>query len=717
MQTRITRATSSRFTCSRRDWLLATAGCVLAQNLRGRDLSGFYYRDYSKCLPDYLSKLAQNAYDKRNAQIATLTTPAAIRDRQHWARETFWKLIGSEPERTPLKPRVTGSFERTGYRVEKVVYESRPRVFVSANLYLPAAGKPPYPAVLFQMGHSNTGKAYASYQKCCQGLARLGYIVLAFDPMGQGERISYPDASGTNTRLGSATAEHDVPGKQFLLLGNSSSQYQVWDAIRSLDYLASHDLVDPARIASTGQSGGATLTMLLACVDDRLAAAAVSSGNTENVACRNFNPPGSTDDAEQDFIGSGTVGFDRWDLLYPMAPKPLLVEVSAHDFFGTYSPRYLDDGREQYEHLANVYAVLGHPENLSWRSTPMPHGLTYSLRVGIYNWFERCLKKSDKVIEVEPPVAPEHDDVLWVGPTGNVTRDFGSLRPFDQIQQAASSTRRDANGVDWKQALSITPPAAAVTLRTLSTVPLNGANLSATEVNTEGDLWIPAWLFTPVRRNAARSALLVLDDRGRNAHAHEDDLYHRLARNGRLICAADIRGIGDTHPEVGRGNPDYTIPHDDEEEFAWASLILGDPLLSQRIRDILAMARALKSASGNAPVSVAARGRLTVPALFAFAATPDIGSLYLAGGLVSLESVLNTELYRQPLANFAWNLYRLTDLPLLAAGAAPRPIHLAGAVDGASNSVTIADLRRIYSSPNVRFSSEANWDEMSLGST
>jgi len=705
-------------TCSRREWLLVSAACVAGQKMRGRDLSGFYYRDYSKCLPDYLSTLARAAYEKRNAQLAALTTPAAIRERQRWVRQTFWKLIGGEPERTPLNPRVTGQFERTGYRLEKVVYESRPRVFVSANLYVPTGGKAPYPAVLFQMGHYYTGKAYASYQKCCQGLARLGYIVLAFDPMGQGERIAYPDASGTNTRLGSITDEHDVPGKQFLLLGDSSSRYQVWDAIRSLDYLASHELVDATRLASTGQSGGGTLTMLLACVDDRLSAAAVSSGNTEDVACANFNPPGSTDDAEQDFIGSGLVGFDRWDLLYPIAPKPLLVQVSAHDFFGTYSPRYLDDGREQYNRLANVYAVLGHAENLNWRSTPLPHGLTYSLRLGIYNWFERWLMKSDRVITEEPPVAPEPDRALWVGATGNVTRDFRSLRPFDLIRQSASSIRRAAAPSDWTQALPVARPSGGAELKMLSTVPLNGAQVSAAEVNTQADVWIPAWVFTPANLKDTRSALLVLDDRGRNAGAHEDGLYHRLARKGSLVCAADIRGIGDTRPEVGRGNPEYTIPHDAEEEFAWASLILGNPLLSQRVTDILGLVRAVKAAYGNgiAQFALAARGRLTVPALFAFAMAPDLGLLYLAGGLASFASVLETEVYNQPLANFAWDLFRFTDLPLLAAQSAPRRIHLAGAVNGAGNRMSLPELRRIYSSANVRFSSEPAWDDDILSS-
>jgi dienelactone hydrolase len=241
--------------------------------------------------------------------------------------ETFWKLVGGMPERMPLNPRTVGSFDHVGYRLEKVVYESQPGFHVAANLYIPTTDRPPYPGVLFQMGHSTNGKASGVYQQCCQGLARLGYVVLAFDPMGQGERIYYPGSSPSRSRLG-ADEEHTYPGRQMILKGITSTRLQTWDSMRSLDYLASHPLVDPRRLASTGQSGGGTTTMQLAAVDDRLAAAAPCCGNTENVACANFIPPGSTDDAEQDFIASGPVGFDRWDLLYPLAPKPLLVLVS-----------------------------------------------------------------------------------------------------------------------------------------------------------------------------------------------------------------------------------------------------------------------------------------------------------------------------------------------------------------------------------------------------
>src|SRR5262249_51544246 len=157
----------------------------------------------------------------------------------------------------------------------------------------------------------------------------------------------------------SADEEHTLPGRQMLLVGETATGFQLWDAMRSLDVLASHPQVDKQRLGSTGQSGGGTLTMLLAAADDRLAAAVGSSGNTETFASRPFLSPASTDDAEQDLVGSAPAAFDRWDLLWPMAPKPLLVATSAHDFYGTYSPSYESSGREGFAELARAYGVLG----------------------------------------------------------------------------------------------------------------------------------------------------------------------------------------------------------------------------------------------------------------------------------------------------------------------------------------------------------------------
>src|SRR5437868_8680738 len=203
--------------------ILALAACGAALRVANAQTPARIYREYARCMPDHMRDLADRAYRMRNAALGKLTTAGAIRARQEWVTETFWKIAGGKPERTPLNTRTTGSFERPGYRVEKLIYESQPGFHVSANLYIPTVGNPPFPGVLFQMGHTGNGKAGDLYQRCCQGLARLGYLVLAFDPMGQGERIYYPAAGATSrSRLG-PDEEHTYPSRQMLLKGIGST--------------------------------------------------------------------------------------------------------------------------------------------------------------------------------------------------------------------------------------------------------------------------------------------------------------------------------------------------------------------------------------------------------------------------------------------------------------------------------------------------------------
>ena len=112
--------------------------------------------------------------------------------------------------------------------------------------------------------------------------------------------------------------------------------------------------------------------------------------------------------------------------------------MSARDFFGTYSPSYEASGREEF---AEARARLSRRNLLKFVETPLPHGLSYSLRVDVYNWFERHLKHSERVIDEEPPTAPEPAETLWCGPTGNTVRDFGGKTPFALLSERARSIR------------------------------------------------------------------------------------------------------------------------------------------------------------------------------------------------------------------------------------------------------------------------------------
>ena len=644
------------------------------------------YRDYSRVLPDYIRGLADEAYRRRNAELGKLTTAGAVEARKHWARKTFWSLIGGELDRTPLNVRKTGTLQRAGYRIDKIVYESRPGFFVVANLYVPD-GNGPFPGVLFQLGHSRNGKAYDSYQRCCQGLVKLGYVVLAFDPMGQGERAYYPARDGM-TRLSSPDEEHSRPGRQMLLVGHTAAQMQVWDAIRSLDVLAEQAMVDPKRLASTGQSGGGTLTMMLAAVDDRLACAAVCSGNTENMAAADFHPPGPTDDAEQNWPESAALGWDRWDLLHPFAPKPMLIVASAKDFFGTYSPTYISNGRDEFAKLARAYETLGHADRVKWVETPQPHGLAYFSRLQVYNWFARWLQPNGKPVNAEPDVKPEPDAMLWATKSGSVLREVESKTPVSLVREAAAKIQTPEKPEDLAKLIGFEAPVG--TLRNMSRVPSAECDVEAIEVESAAGVWCPAWRFLP--HGTAERLVIIADASGRNTAWHEGELYQELAATGAAVCAVDVRGLGDLRPQVSPGAPGYTVAHASEEDYAWAGLVFGRSLLGQRVTDLLAFVKAL---SGAHRITLAARARMCIPALFAAALEPRIAAVHLSGMTISYRSILEAEDYREAFANFLPDVLRHADLPQIAR-AVKGSVSLAGVVDGEGKSMPADRVSALY---------------------
>jgi dienelactone hydrolase len=705
---------------TRRDLLAGTLLCSAAklhgtpQIEKSSRFPGTPFRDYSRCLASYLSELAATATRKRDAALSKLTSPAAVRARQIEVRATLWKLIGGEPERTPLNPRITGTLTRAGYRVDKVVYESRPNLFVSANLYVPSEGQDPFPGVLFQSGHAWEGKAYPSYQRCCLGLVQLGFVVLAFDPMGQGERINYLNESGSESRLPDCDAEHTVPGRQMLLFGDSATRFQLWDAMRSLDYFLSLPIVDSKHVASVGHSGGATVTMLLAAADDRLSAAVVSMGNTENMIASQFRAPGATDDAEQDFVNAGSQGFDRWDLFYPLAPKPLLIWPSDRDFYATYSPDYVSNGWREYQKLRNVYALLGRTERLAWADTPLPHALAYDSRMRVYNWLTRWLKSDIQPVAKEPDVKPEPPSELWATDSGSVVRSLKSSTPF--TINSASTPKREPFRLESLLKVDLAKPVERA--KAIGRVKSRNVLVEVLEIQSDPVVWIPAFLLTPDNVSRGKSLLIVLDPHGNDQLWFHPEVDQVLPEDSGVICSADVRGVGSLRPGFSPGAAEYEMGHEQEENYAWGSLFLGRPLVGQRVTDLLAVVRALAKDDGMAgrSIFVAASGKLTVPAIFAAALEPSIAGLYLHGGLVSFQNVVETQIYHHPFANFVPNLLNHTDLPDLVAALAPRRVVLAGVVDASGDAMkepAVADAYRAAKG-NVSIEMRGDWSAKSL---
>ena len=213
---------------------------------------------------------------------------------------------------------MTKVVERDTYKIENVLFESRPGFLVSANLYIPKGRSFPLPGVVASCGHSDNGKAIETYQSFCQGLARLGYVVLIFDPIGQGERMQYVDAN-LKPMHGTGTGEHNYAGIQQVLVDERFWMWRAWDGIRALDYLMSRKEVDVRHLGITGNSGGGTMTTWLCGVEDRWTMAAPSCFVTE--FRRNMeNELGA--DMEQCPPRALALGLDHEDFLAALAPKP-----------------------------------------------------------------------------------------------------------------------------------------------------------------------------------------------------------------------------------------------------------------------------------------------------------------------------------------------------------------------------------------------------------
>ena len=198
-------------------------------------------------LTNYLDDIAAKETAARRATIAAITTRAQAEARQREVRKKILTLIGGLPEKTPLNAKVLGTTQADGFRIEKILYESQPNFPVTALLYLPDAkpGTPQQklPAIVVSPGHGFTGKA--SDYTFASTFARNGFAVLSYDPIGQGERLQYPDpADPSKTLLKAATGEHGEAGLQPTLIGDAPSRIVVWDSIRAVDYLISRPEID-----------------------------------------------------------------------------------------------------------------------------------------------------------------------------------------------------------------------------------------------------------------------------------------------------------------------------------------------------------------------------------------------------------------------------------------------------------------------------------------
>jgi dienelactone hydrolase len=645
----------------------------------------------SEMLKRYLLDQAKLHFDARRRAIAAIKTPADVERRQRELRAFFLASLGDLPERTPLNPLVVGTLKRDGYRIEKVIFESRPRHHVTSNLYVPE-GDGPVPGVLVPCGHGDNGKAYESYQRICILLAKNGIATLCYDPIGQGERLQLLDSAGKPVIRG--TTEHTMAGIGALLIGRQLASYRIWDGFRALDYLASRPEIDPHRLGCTGNSGGGTMTAYLMALDDRISVAAPSCYITSLE--RLFDTIGPQD-AEQNITGQVAAGMEHADFVTMRAPRPTLLSVGTRDFFD------IRGSWDTFREVKLIYGRLGFGENVDLFESDEEHGFTKPRRVSVARWMSRwLLKREERLDEPNFPIATDAE--LQCTRTGQVLTDLKGVSVFDLNRGRERDLRKEREKA--RTGLSTLAFRAAVRKQIglanwkAKQVPLE-AERSSTKTTLRFEVE-PGITISGVEVQGSkddRALTLVIVGADRKEELTKEAIAKGVGGTHRRIVLLDPRGLDSTTsrpPQQGRRSP---FGPDWREAFL--SLSIDRPLLGQRASELLDILETLndersdKRSGGYHVVGLGTAG----PAVLHAALLDERGQIKkvsVQNSLVSWSNIVEKSLSRDQLANVLVGVLKLYDLPDLAARLAPMPLSIVNAVDGEGKAIPVSQLRETY---------------------
>ncbi len=617
---------------------------------------------------DYIKEYLRLLDERRAQALAALQSEEDFAKLRSRVRARLAEMWGAFPERTPLNPRQVGRIERDDHVVEKIVFESRPRFHVTANLYRPkdAAGK--LPAIVFPCGHTDSGKAGETYQQFSILMARQGFVVLTWDPVSQGERLQLWDAQKQASAAGPGTAEHRVLGNQCYLLGMNLMQYRVWDATRALDYLETRPDVDAERIGIAGQSGGGMTALQFACFDDRLKAAfsacAVATFRHKTEALLIADP-------EQILYGTLRYGIDHPELLAAFAPKPLLIGAAIRDFVP------IAGARRTHAELALVYEKLGAPENLGLAETDAGHGLNRELREAAAGFFVRALAGRNETIEEKPAEAAPAEE-LFVTASGQAATAFASKTVQDfNAERAAAIAPKFATPANADE-FSVYSHDIAHRIREVTRV---GAFKAEHGIEIP-DRMVDAGPF-------AKGTAFVVADRGK------DDVVVRRNSIDAVVAAdyqaigLDLRGWGDSAAFISSILPRF----DWDDFFAYRSLELGRPLFGQRLKDLLATAPTRTSRRGWYVVGVGIGGLV---AAHAAALDPRILGVASIDAPLSYRSLVEDPLAEQPVSAYLPGVIGAYEVRDAYAAVAPRPLLIVNAQDARRKPAGAAAAREEY---------------------
>ncbi|MES2221377.1 MAG: acetylxylan esterase [Acidobacteriota bacterium] len=595
---------------------------------------------------DWMNSIAQADLQRRTQAIDKIHDRAEAERRKQLVHTRMLEDLGGLPSYNgPLHVRITGEIRSENYTIEKVIYESLPGFYITANVYRPnRPGR--YPAVLLQSGHTQEGKP--ENQRVAANLAIKGFVVLCFDPIGQGERVQTYSHQFNAPLAGWSVPEHIEMGAQTQLIGEGLARYFIWDAMRSIDYLASRPDVDATRIGAAGCSGGGALTTFTGGLDRRLKVVIPACYPTTFKVLFPTNGP----DSEMVFPHFLASGLDTADFVELSAPTPWLLQSTQHDEY-----HFSHAGvHEVYEEARKWYSVYGAENNVGFMIGPGTHGMPLVSREAVYEWMIRWLKGGQGDPH-EQPVKMFTNHELQVTKSGNVEDEPGSRKLYQVLSadfKAREQKRSLPHLVEELRDMKISTDGLPPNVRILKDT--NGTQVRRQQIQFESDpgIWLNANLYLP-SSPGRKQAVLVVTGNNMFGVMPTDTMAEHIAESGDVVLEMEPRSSTLKNLE-GPLTGDWMTN--------MQANLIGLNMPTLRAHDILRGVDLLQARPdvGPGPVRGAARGVEGIWLLLAAAADRRFGKIWLDRTPYSLRAALEnsmaSDLWDAVIPNFVlhWDL-------------------------------------------------------------
>lgn len=624
------------------------------------------WRDSGTMVFRHLVEQAIGYMDKREAALAKLSTRNDWLERQRHVREKLNQIIGAFPHNSPLNPKITGIVQKEGYRIEKIVFESLPKMYVTGCLFVPDDISGKCPAILYTPG-SNVPLSFRAdhYQQHYLNLVKKGYVVFAIDPIGQGERRQYYDPVTNDSTVN----EFGYPAYQCYLTGVAYAKYYVRDAMKAIDYLQTRPEVDPGRIGMGGLSWGGFQCTMVTAIDTRISAAASAAGC--NVGFRRWLQSNGPTQAGQQFPGFLTAGLDHGDFFALMAPRAFLRVSTTRDF------KSIQGARETYADYLRAFEALGAPDKVDATEDDGGHGYTPKNHEAVYRFYGKHLNHPGATT-YEPVELMTSEDIR-VTPTGQVSTSYQSATAFDFNREEAinlvsrlekSRRSKESHLAAVRRASArmagITIPSGKNNPVFLGRYQREYYSLEMYVLQENTVYAVPLLLCIPNGYQRGQ-AIIYLHPDGKAVETGHRDEIEQLVKRGYIVALPDVAGTGETR---------HTRYHD--RALQHVAFLMEQSLVGLQAGDMMMIRQFLQSHQEIEVDKIGAVGigRLGPALLHAAALDSELEGIVLAETYMSYQSVVMNRHYNMNVSEMVSGALTAYDLPDLIACIAPRRIAL-----------------------------------------